>query len=359
MKDASISVVIPLFNGAKFIESTLRSVLAQSKPVLEILVIDDGSSDHGAALAAQFERVRVLGQKNLGSNAARRVGVEAARGERIAFLDHDDLWAPWHLAQLAAALDTDPECAFAYAEAVTFFDGSLPRFARSRAPSERVDPWRWQPSCYILSASCVLLERERLLEIGGWTTTVPIHDLYTWLSLSANRAARRVGKSVGYRSSPNSSSNVARRSPERLIVDHIQTLQAVLAARSAPCDLRDIEAKLVVLQHLGALDHGDPAALQDLADAMARVPGAIVDVLSHAHWLYGPRWRESDLQRLVFLRNTWPRNHSTSTPVRGWIDDGFLFSTLVQQLRAEPLDWPRWCSLFASALRRSVRRLAL
>jgi glycosyltransferase involved in cell wall biosynthesis len=100
-----ISVVIPCFNGEKYIRETIRSVLQQSLAPIEILVIDDGSKDRSAAFAASFgPPVRVLRQSNRGQAAARNVGIRAAEGDWIAFLDADDLWHPTKLERQATAL---------------------------------------------------------------------------------------------------------------------------------------------------------------------------------------------------------------------------------------------------------------
>jgi glycosyltransferase involved in cell wall biosynthesis len=93
MNKPTVSVVIPCYNGAKFLRETLDSVLAQTYPVLEVLVIDDGSTDDSAAIAESFgPPIRVIRQPNQGESVARNRGIDEAKGEWIAFLDADDLW---------------------------------------------------------------------------------------------------------------------------------------------------------------------------------------------------------------------------------------------------------------------------
>jgi hypothetical protein len=93
-----VSVVIPLYNAAATVERTLASVLAQTWSRLEVLVVDDGSTDDGpervARIAARGKCVRLLRQANAGVAAARNYGAVEARGEHFAFVDADDLWAP-------------------------------------------------------------------------------------------------------------------------------------------------------------------------------------------------------------------------------------------------------------------------
>lgn len=105
---ASVSVVIPCYNGAAFLRETLASVLAQTRPAQEIVVIDDGSTDDSADIAASFgPPVRVIRQANRGESAARNRGIRESRGEWVAFLDADDLWLPERIAAQFAEAPPD------------------------------------------------------------------------------------------------------------------------------------------------------------------------------------------------------------------------------------------------------------
>ncbi len=99
----NVSVVIPCFNGERHLSAALASALAQTRPAAEILVIDDGSTDGSAAVAAAFgPSVRVVRQQNQGESVARNRGFDLARGDWIAFLDADDVWHPDKLAAAVA-----------------------------------------------------------------------------------------------------------------------------------------------------------------------------------------------------------------------------------------------------------------
>ena len=93
------SVVIPSYNRSAWLVTALESVFAQTEPAFEIIVADDGSTDDTPDTLRKYEgRVKVLTQRNAGPAAARNLGIAAATGDYIAFLDSDDLWFPWTLA---------------------------------------------------------------------------------------------------------------------------------------------------------------------------------------------------------------------------------------------------------------------
>lgn len=119
-----ISVVIPAYNAQRFLRTALDSVLAQTWPEVEIIVVDDGSTDGTAALLATYgERVRALHQPNGGLASARRTGVAAARGELIALMDADDVCRPERLAVQARVLQRWPEVVLCCSE-FSAFDAS-------------------------------------------------------------------------------------------------------------------------------------------------------------------------------------------------------------------------------------------
>src|SRR5712671_1477586 len=101
--DHSIAAIIPLYNGGRWIEQSVRSVLAQTLPADEFIVVDDGSTDDGPRTVerlAQSHPIRLLRKPNGGQSSARNFGVAHSRSALIALLDQDDVWYPHHLATL-------------------------------------------------------------------------------------------------------------------------------------------------------------------------------------------------------------------------------------------------------------------
>lgn len=115
MSETGITVVIPTYNRAKLIGRAIESVLAQSCPASQIVVVDDGSKDDTGDVCGRFgTRLEYVKQANAGAAAARNRGVQQARHPWVAFLDSDDLWTPTHLERMRAAVQATQGAALLY-----------------------------------------------------------------------------------------------------------------------------------------------------------------------------------------------------------------------------------------------------
>lgn len=118
-RNPTVSVITPTYNRASLIGESIQSVLAQTFPDFELLIVDDGSSDHTEAVVRGFKdpRIRYIYQDNKGISSARNTGIANAKGRYIAFVDSDDLWLPRLLESEVPVLDTQPDVGVVYAKA--------------------------------------------------------------------------------------------------------------------------------------------------------------------------------------------------------------------------------------------------
>lgn len=181
-----VSVIIPTYNRAWCLPEAVDSVLAQTDPHFELIVVDDGSRDATASiLAAYGHRIRVLTQKNRGVSAARNLGVRAARGNLLAFLDSDDLWQPEKLARQQAFFDRHAGAMICQTEEIWIRRGVRvnPRH-RHRKPSG--DIFKASLALCLVSPSAVMLRRELLDRVGLFDESLPACEDYDlWLRVSA------------------------------------------------------------------------------------------------------------------------------------------------------------------------------
>ena len=127
-----VSVIIPVYNGARFLRAALESVFAQTYRPFEVIVVNDGSTDDSGVIAQSFPEVRYIQQENQGVAAARNRAIEAAEGEFFAFLDQDDLWTPEKLKLQIEYLQSHPDVGYTLTQQQFFLEPgtSLPAWFR-------------------------------------------------------------------------------------------------------------------------------------------------------------------------------------------------------------------------------------
>jgi len=183
--DTSVSVVVPAHNHGDLLASAVNSVRAQRWPCLEIIIVNDGSTDCTAdvARALQANDLRVYSEDNLGPAEARNIGIRDARYAWIAFLDADDEWQGGKLSAQFERLARSPSAAFSYGDAwVVAADGSRSLF-RAAAPPEALKTELLFGNQ--LATPTVLVRRDRLFEAGLFNRTLPTgEDWDLWLRLA-------------------------------------------------------------------------------------------------------------------------------------------------------------------------------
>jgi glycosyltransferase involved in cell wall biosynthesis len=121
-----VSCVVPVHNGRRYLAETLRSILGQTHPPLEVIVVDNGSTDDSAAIARSFgPPVTVIEQENRGPPGGRNRGIRAASGDYLAFCDSDDLFHPEKLARQVARFTARPELELSLCTAECFWESGL------------------------------------------------------------------------------------------------------------------------------------------------------------------------------------------------------------------------------------------
>jgi glycosyltransferase involved in cell wall biosynthesis len=214
-----VSVIIPVYNGAQFIGAAIESAQTQTHRELDIIVVDDGSTDATLQIvneyAANDDRIRVIPQKNGGVAEARNTAIEAALGEFIAPLDADDLWLPDKIErQLQAMSEAGPDCGFVYC-----WWASIDPAGRvlDRSPRWTIAGHQFEMLFVINvtgNASVPLFRRRCLLEAGGYNSKLAAaksggcEDLEVALRIAARYSIAVVPDIlVGYRRVPGSMSS--------------------------------------------------------------------------------------------------------------------------------------------------------
>jgi glycosyltransferase involved in cell wall biosynthesis len=176
MNNPLVSVIIPVYNGEKYLSDTIESVITQTEKNWEIISINDGSTDHSQAILEEYalkypDRFRVISVKNGGVSRARNTGVSEARGTYIAFLDQDDLWMPRKLQLQTEQFRSDKDLGVSYTnesiidhtgsivqEKVITFDKKIHRgFVFEHLVFENFIP-----------ISSVIIRKDLFIEIGGF-----------------------------------------------------------------------------------------------------------------------------------------------------------------------------------------------
>jgi glycosyltransferase involved in cell wall biosynthesis len=183
-----ISVILPAFNAESSILETVASVRGQTFRDLEILVIDDGSTDGTATVLAgvRDDRLRLLSFENGGLSVARNRGIEHSQGEYLAFIDADDLWTPEKLESQLEALRRTPDAGIAYSWTTFIDDDGRFLFAKEPLRFEGDVYADLLRECFIASGSNVLITRRCVNSVGPFDVTLrSAEDWEYWLRVAA------------------------------------------------------------------------------------------------------------------------------------------------------------------------------
>ncbi|HEX5431353.1 MAG TPA: glycosyltransferase [Bryobacteraceae bacterium] len=305
-----ITAVIPTYNRALLLRRAVESVLAQTYPVSEVIVVDDGSTDNTREVVESFGgRIQYVYQENAGPSAARNNGIRRASGDWIAFLDSDDCWLPDKIRLQVEAVKRNSSAALVYGSAWLI----LPDGARNLIGA--ADPKRLWPalrcSNLITSASCVLVRKEVLIRAGGFREDLRVgEDWDLWTKLASRYSFAAVNEPVlNYSVTPNSLSQ----DPERTVSDMERILETSLLAglrgTSRVVWRRKIRAVQLYRAALNSRSSNRSASLWLLLRSLAQWPSPMFFPLRWrvlaAHFL-GPRSGPPDLEARSFVSRQKP-----------------------------------------------------
>ena len=186
MNHPKVSVIIPVYNGEKFLEEAIKSALDQEYDYLECIVVNDGSTDGSDAIAKKFAQVNYLYQNNAGVAAARNYGVQNASGEYLAFLDADDIWDLKKLAVQIGYMEENPDIDYSVTKHSLFLAKGVKELPNWVRPQQ----YEQEMIAYIPSA---LIVRKSAFEIvGNFDEGYRIADDSDWF-LRARDAGLKLG----------------------------------------------------------------------------------------------------------------------------------------------------------------------
>lgn len=179
-----VSVIIPAYNRDRYLAEAIESVLAQTYPAIELIVVDDGSSDRTAEVAQRYALTYHF-QPNGGISAARNAGIALATGEFLAFLDSDDIWMLDKLSKqmIPFGTDLDLEAVFGYAE--QFYSPELDDTFRQRIRCPE------QPIAAHI-ATAMLIKRDAFFRIGWFDTELKTGIDISWYITAIERGLRQI-----------------------------------------------------------------------------------------------------------------------------------------------------------------------
>jgi glycosyltransferase involved in cell wall biosynthesis len=170
-----ISVIMPVHNGARHIREALTCLFAQTHQSMEIIVVDDGSTDETVDLLSSehASRIRLIRQQQLGHPAARNTGVRAATGSFFSFIDHDDLWPAEKTELQLQAFDAQPELDVVFGHLQNFFDDELTLEERARIVSPTHPLAGLHPGA-------MLVRSDSFYRVGFFSETEEMGDFLDW-----------------------------------------------------------------------------------------------------------------------------------------------------------------------------------
>ena len=183
VKQQLASVIVPVYNGENYLENTLQSIFNQDYQPIEVIVVDDGSTDNSAKIAGSFKNIRYIYQTNQGPSAARNAGINISQGEFISFLDADDLWVPDKLSLQINYLLSHPGIGFVVAHRRMLIEKGLEKPAWYNNQI-------YQKDSVWLGAGAMVAWRNTFEEVGLYNTSYRFGENAEWLTRAKDAGVR-------------------------------------------------------------------------------------------------------------------------------------------------------------------------
>lgn len=237
----TISIIVPVYNGDRFLAEALNSILQQEYHPLEVLVIDDGSTDRSAAVASTFPAVRLLRKPHSGVAPTLNLGLRHATGELLGFLDADDRWLPGKLARQVAELTQRPELDIVFGQTRQFtvrqtgYGDEVIYYAAQAAPHK----------------SSMLIRRTAFMRAGEFAEQQDCHDFLDWYARAMDRGLQAVMVDQVTNERRIHDQNLGRIAAGAQRSQYLSTLRAIVTLRRQPAQGGADQNRTALPQPLG------------------------------------------------------------------------------------------------------------
>jgi glycosyltransferase involved in cell wall biosynthesis len=179
-----ISVIIPVYNAERYLAEAIESVMSQTLPPDEIIIVDDGSTDESHQVAKRFAKpVLYYYQSQAGPGAARNLGVALAKGDWLTFLDADDLWLPDKLARQMDLLKLDKELEMVFGGVEQFISPDLDEFHR---PNLRIQSQTFKG----YHVGTMIIRRAAFAKVGFFSTALRVGEFIDWFARTQEKGLK-------------------------------------------------------------------------------------------------------------------------------------------------------------------------
>jgi glycosyltransferase involved in cell wall biosynthesis len=221
-----VSVVIPVYNAAKFLDETLNSVLDQTYPNLEVLAVNDGSTDDSLQILANYaSRITIFDSTNKGTPAARNKGIQMATGSYLSFIDSDDLWHPEKLTMQMELLGSMPDVDMTYC---CFEEFLSPDLSPTQLANRKVKTGVMSAAM----AGTTLIRRASFDKVGPFSETRRTGEFIDWYARAVEVGLKIVPTEHGHYRRRSHASNQSLQL-EGLHKDYLEVVRSALQRRRA------------------------------------------------------------------------------------------------------------------------------